>query len=75
MTIHSTPSTPSEGPEARRRWKARAGMRRSIHVLGSVGEAVDQTEHLLRNGQRRVALFPAGGVTFPIPPAPPPRRR
>jgi nickel-dependent lactate racemase len=46
-----------------------------IAVLGSVAEAVDLAEDLLRNGQRRVALFPAGGVTFPIPPAPPPKRR
>jgi len=42
-----------------------------LAVLGSVADAVAAADRLLPEGSRRVVVFPAGGVTFPIP-APPP---
>ena len=32
-----------------------------------IDQAIEASERLLRNGQRRVTVFPAGGITFPIP--------
>ena len=46
-----------------------------LALCPTVEDAVVQAEKLLRDGPRRVAVFPAGGTTFPVPPVIGPRWR
>jgi len=38
-----------------------------LRIVGSVAEGIAAVERRLGEGSRRVVVFPAGGVTFPIP--------
>jgi len=39
-----------------------------VHVVGTMEQAAALVERLLGPGQRRVTVFPAGGITYPVPP-------
>ena len=45
-----------------------------LRVLPTVADAVKQAERFLPAGSRRVVVFPAGGVTFPVVAGPVPRK-
>ena len=38
-----------------------------LKVLASLEQAVERADRILPDGPRRVIVFPAGGITFPIP--------